>query len=145
MTDTLDPSDRSRVMATIRSKGTKLERRAEDIIHRAVGRRGLVCHPKCEGQPDFLRGTCGQPVAIFIDSCFWHGCPEHVRMPSSNLAYWRSKIARNRARDIEVTSQLERLGYQVLRIWEHELKTEGKVVDRIRAAVENARRGRRLR
>ena len=143
--DTIDPTHRSRVMATIRSKGTKLEQRMEDIIRRAVGRRGLEPQPECEGQPDFLRRTRARPVAIFVDSCYWHGCSEHLRMPASNVEYWKSKIERNRGRDIEVTRQLETLGYHVLRIWEHELVNEDRVVSRIRAAVEYARRARRLR
>ena len=58
-------------------------------------------------------------LAIFIDGCFWHGCPEHHRMPASNLEYWKGKLARNLARDKLVTDGLKRAGWTVLRLWEH--------------------------
>lgn len=59
-------------------------------------------------------------VAVFVDGCFWHGCPEHGRVPSTNPHYWPSKLARNRLRDLRVTAALERDGWTVLRFWEHE-------------------------
>lgn len=59
-------------------------------------------------------------VAVFVDGCFWHGCPEHYVPPSSNFSYWRDKVEGNRARDIDTTSRLEELGWVVLRAWEHE-------------------------
>lgn len=59
-------------------------------------------------------------VAVFIDGCFWHGCPEHYVEPKSNADYWRPKIARNMERDKESTERLEALGWTVLRFWEHE-------------------------
>jgi DNA mismatch endonuclease, patch repair protein len=58
-------------------------------------------------------------VAVFVDGCFWHGCPEHGRVPSANSQYWPGKLARNRARDERVGSALESDGWTVLRIWEH--------------------------
>lgn len=62
-----------------------------------------------------------QRVAIFIDGCFWHGCPEHGRRNfNHNVDYWPSKIATNRARDLETTAALQDAGWQVLRFWEHE-------------------------
>lgn len=62
-----------------------------------------------------------QRIAIFIDGCFWHGCPEHGRRDfNHNVDYWPSKIAGNRARDVETTEVLKKAGWQVLRFWEHE-------------------------
>lgn len=61
-----------------------------------------------------------QRVAVFIDGCYWHGCPEHCRMPARNAEYWQAKIARNRARDTRVTKSLTDGDWHVLRIWEHE-------------------------
>lgn len=59
-------------------------------------------------------------VAIFVDGCFWHGCPDHCRVPTNNRDYWIAKIERNRVRDQSVTAMLEVSGWRVLRIWEHE-------------------------
>ena len=59
-------------------------------------------------------------VAVFVDGCFWHGCPTHFVMPKSNVDYWAPKIQRNMARDAETTHRLEDGGWTVLRFWEHE-------------------------
>lgn len=59
-------------------------------------------------------------VAVFIDGCFWHGCPEHATNPKTNADYWLPKLARNRERDREATAALEAAGWLVLRFWEHE-------------------------
>jgi DNA mismatch endonuclease (patch repair protein) len=61
-----------------------------------------------------------QKVAVFIDGCFWHGCPAHCRMPTRNRDYWEAKIGRNQERDHRVTAALTADGWQVIRIWEHE-------------------------
>lgn len=59
-------------------------------------------------------------VAVFVDGCFWHGCAEHGTRPRSNPAYWAAKIEINQTRDRDQTTALERDGWTVLRIWEHE-------------------------
>jgi len=59
-------------------------------------------------------------VAVLIDGCFWHGCPEHATRPKANAAWWRDKLDRNMARDRETTDHLTALGWTVLRFWEHE-------------------------
>ena len=59
-------------------------------------------------------------VAVYIDGCFWHGCPVHATSPKANAAWWADKIAANRARDADVTAQLQDLGWTVMRFWEHE-------------------------
>ncbi|UKJ62597.1 very short patch repair endonuclease [Cellulosimicrobium cellulans] len=59
-------------------------------------------------------------LAVFVDGCFWHGCPEHgPRRFGTNADYWNSKIAENRARDLDTTARFEAAGWQVLRIWSH--------------------------
>jgi DNA mismatch endonuclease (patch repair protein) len=58
-------------------------------------------------------------VAVFVDGCFWHGCPEHGNMPKANTHYWGPKLARNQARDHRVTDALRADGWAVLRVWEH--------------------------
>lgn len=59
-------------------------------------------------------------IAIFVDGCFWHGCPEHKGKPAANAAWWQAKLERNRARDRETDVHLESEGWTVLRFWEHE-------------------------
>lgn len=59
-------------------------------------------------------------LAVYIDGCFWHGCPQHLHVPKANRVWWVRKIETNRLRDADVTAQLESLGWTVLRFWEHE-------------------------
>lgn len=61
----------------------------------------------------------GRRVAVFVDGCFWHGCPIHGVPPKHNAQWWADKIGRNRARDLETTAHLEALGWTVVRVWEH--------------------------
>ncbi len=82
------------------------------------------------GKPDFVFPN--HRVAVFVDGCFWHGCPRHATKPRNNAAFWRRKLAANKARDRRVTRTLRRLGWRVLRIWEHELaKTPQRCVEKI--------------
>lgn len=73
-------------------------------------------------------------VAVFIDGCFWHRCPEHFRRPKSNQEYWDPKIARNVERDRQQDQRLKRAGWKVLRVWEHEPPEEA--ADRICAELD---------
>ena len=120
--DSVGRKTRSRIMRSIKSKGTKLEKE----FHSALCSRGIKeidSHPKdIFGNPDFVHRKA--KMAIFLDSCFWHGCPKHCRMPHSNIEYWRKKIERNRKRDKLVTQTLIEKGWLVLRIWEHSLSEE---------------------
>ena len=70
-------------------------------------------------RPDFVFRK--QRTAVFVDGCFWHGCPRHATQPRSNRAFWRQKFSRNKKRDALVTRTLRRAGWRVLRVWEHEL------------------------
>ena len=72
-------------------------------------------------------------LAVFIDGCFWHGCPQHLHHPLANASWWLRKIGTNRARDEDVTAQLAALGWTVLRFWEHEDPAE--VVARIQGWI----------
>jgi DNA mismatch endonuclease, patch repair protein len=79
-------------------------------------------------------------VAVFIDGCFWHGCPDHWTAPKANTAWWREKIQTNVARDRRVDAAIFAEGWLVVRIWEHENVSIG--VDRIEKALEDRRAGR---
>lgn len=72
-------------------------------------------------------------VAVFLDGCFWHGCPQHATSPKSNAEWWRTKLDKNMARDTETTEHLTQEGWTVLRFWEHEPVDD--VASRIAAAV----------
>ncbi len=83
-------------------------------------------------------------VAVFVDGCFWHGCPEHCRRPSSNEGYWEKKIAGNMARDERVTRELAELGWRVVRIWEHEVAASAaRCAARVERVVRGAEKRRR--
>jgi DNA mismatch endonuclease (patch repair protein) len=75
----------------------------------------------------------GRRVAVFLDGCFWHGCPEHYRPASKNSEFWSSKVADTRRRDADTDERLAAKGWTVVRIWEHEDPAEG--ADRVREAV----------
>ncbi|MDG9704957.1 very short patch repair endonuclease [Streptomyces sp. DH37] len=81
----------------------------------------------------------GTKVAVFLDGCFWHGCPEHATHPRANREWWRQKLDRNISRDLETTERLLGEGWAVLRFWEHE--SPDTVADRI-AQVVTERKGR---
>ncbi|MZE67391.1 very short patch repair endonuclease [Streptomyces sp. SID5789] len=72
-------------------------------------------------------------VAIFLDGCFWHGCPQHATQPKANAEWWRTKLDKNMSRDRETTEHLAAAGWTVLRFWEHEKPEE--VATQVRAAV----------
>jgi DNA mismatch endonuclease (patch repair protein) len=59
-------------------------------------------------------------LAVFLDGCFWHGCPDHGNQPKANTEYWSAKLAGNAARDAQVNAELELAGWTVIRVWEHE-------------------------
>jgi DNA mismatch endonuclease (patch repair protein) len=79
----------------------------------------------------------GAKVVVFVDGCYWHGCPEHASWPRANARFWRAKIERNRERDRETDRILGDDGWTVLRVWEHE--DAGRSADRIAAVVRRRR------
>jgi DNA mismatch endonuclease (patch repair protein) len=133
--DTFTKKERSGIMRQVRSRANKAtELRLVELL-RAAGLKGWRRHAPIPGRPDFIFRA--QRVAIFVDGCFWHGCKRHCRMPASNQTYWNAKIARNVARDRATTRKLRALGWQVIRIWEHELKTSpNQAVARIAVALD---------
>jgi DNA mismatch endonuclease, patch repair protein len=131
MADVFSPTKRSAVMAAIRGKGnynTELRLIALLRAHRITGwRRGV----RLLGNPDFVFRT--KKIAVFVDGCFWHGCPKHGRIPGSRQAYWLPKLTRNAERDRQVSRELRRRGWKVVRIWECALtqKLSKKTVARL--------------
>ena len=85
-------------------------------------------------RPDFVFKQAW--LAVFVDGCFWHGCPRHATKPKSNRAFWQRKLAGNVARDVRVTRTLRRAGWRVIRIWECDLARRPEVcLRRIQRAV----------
>ncbi len=81
----------------------------------------------------------GLKIAVFIDGCYWHGCPKHGETPKNNRAWWKEKIASNQARDHQTEQHLQQLGWIVLRFWEHQPINEmcENVIRAVRAQRDN--------
>jgi len=120
-------------MSRIRGKGNeKTELRLARLM-RAASIGGWRRHSPIPGRPDFSFRR--QKVAVFVDGCFWHGCPRCFRLPKQNRAFWKAKIEGNRKRDRSVNGRLRRLGWKVLRIRECQLKKPERVVGRVAEAI----------
>lgn len=124
MTDWLTPRQRSRNMANIRSTGNATTERAFLKLLRQSGITGWRRHLKLPGRPDFVFRA--QRIAVFIDGCFWHGCPRCYRLPEDNRKYWRKKVVTNRLRDRRRTRELVSHGWKVVRVWEHSLASPSR-------------------
>jgi len=122
-------------MAAIRGRNNKTTEALLVVWLRRNGITGWRRHLPLPGRPDFAFKQ--HKVAIFIDGCFWHGCPQHYRPPSSNPEFWFQKVESNRFRDRVANLLLRKKGWRVLRIWEHELKrkSEARVMRRIARAL----------
>lgn len=131
------PSSDSRRMAKVRQKDTA----AEMAIRREIHKRGfryrvdylLMKKPRRVADLAFP----GLRLAVFVDGCFWHGCPEHATWPKRNAEFWRLKIEANRLRDADTDARLAALGWSVIRFWEHESPTS--VADKIASLVNMAK------
>ncbi|MDV9195280.1 very short patch repair endonuclease [Streptomyces sp. Wh19] len=131
---------RRRNMQAIRSRDTKPER----LIRRLVHAQGLRYRVGAKPLPDLHRTAdmVFRPakVAVFIDGCYWHGCPEHYVPPKTNSGYWSDKVAGNMARDRDTNQHLVDAGWTVLRFWEHE--SPERCADQIILTVSSIRRSR---
>lgn len=111
-------------MAKVRQKGTN----AEIALRREMFRIGLRYRVNYEvlKKPRRVADIVfpGRKIAIFVDGCFWHGCPEHATWPKRNAEFWRQKIEANRQRDADTTERLQSLGWTVLRFWSHQSPIE---------------------
>lgn len=126
-------------MQAVRGRGNRsTELRLLDLlrVNRLSGWRRHLALP---GRPDFVWRA--EKVAVFVDGCFWHGCPVCARArPATNRAFWTDKIETNRKRDRRVSRELRSRGWTVIRVWEHSLKQPGRVLARIAKAVDAAGR-----
>ena len=125
--DTIDHNTRSRVMASVRASGNRsTEGRLRSALMRAKIRGWRMQAHDVFGIPDFVFDK--ERFAIFVDGCFWHGCPDCYRRPKSSCQYWDAKVQKNKARDKKVNMKLRHHGWSVMRVWEHELSDLKKVI-----------------
>lgn len=121
-------------MGRVRRRGTGIELALRKALWAVGLRYRLGVHPPLPGTPDLVFPRAR--VAVFVDGCFWHGCPLHGTRSKTRSEFWDAKIARNQARDTDVDASLSALGWQVLRIWEHEIRADlGACVEAVRHAV----------
>ena len=120
MVDTLSKEQRRKNMQAIRSQS-----KLENQVSREIWKRGLRFRKNDKslfGKPDI--SIKKYKIVIFIDSCFWHSCPIHGNMPKTNVEYWEKKLNKNIRRDLEVNQYYKEKGWNVLRIWEHNIKKD---------------------
>ncbi len=111
-------------MGAVRGKETQLE----VVFRKRAWELGLRYRKNVEkllGKPDLAIKR--HKIVVFLDSCFWHGCPRHCRIPSSRRNYWAKKIARNKKRDNEVKRYYKNKGWAIFRFWEHQLKSKDNI------------------
>ena len=138
MLDVFTKAKRSEVMSRIRGRGNKETELALMKLLRHHRITGWRRHLPVFGKPDFLFRKAR--VAVFVDGCFWHGCPKHCNTPASNRPFWRKKLAANKARDRRVNRVLRNEGWRVVRIWEHDLAKRGEACVRMIQTATNSSR-----
>jgi DNA mismatch endonuclease (patch repair protein) len=128
---------KSEQMARVKSRNTKPELSLRKALWARGGRYRV--HAGLPGSPDIV--FRGARLAIFVDGCFWHGCPKHYTAPRANAGFWTAKIERNRARDRRVDRELVADGWYVLRLWEHEIEASlPMVLERVFEALNRPER-----
>ena len=137
MPDVFTKAKRSEVMSRIRSRGNRATELRLIALIREHGTTGWRRNTPVFGKPDFVFRAA--KLAVFVDGCFWHGCPRHATMPTGNRAFWKAKLARNAVRDREVTRTLRKAGWRGLRVWECALtrKRSARTVTRIMRVLAN--------
>jgi DNA mismatch endonuclease, patch repair protein len=123
-------------MSSIRSENTK----PEIVLRKALWAKGFR-YRKQYGKQKIDIAFPSKKIAIFVDGCFWHGCPVHSHIPKSNQAYWKPKLEKNKHRDKLMTETLQDQGWTVMRVWEHEVKNTTIVVEQIEKAINSPRTG----
>jgi DNA mismatch endonuclease, patch repair protein len=132
-------TSRSLLMGRVRRTGTAPELYLRRALHRSGLRYRLASGAGLPGTPDlaFRRAH----VAVFVDGCFWHGCPKHGTVPKTNTKFWTAKIRRNRQRDRHVDQALRDMGWKVVRVCEDQVRTRStKIVSRIQRLMKMAAR-----
>ena len=126
---------RSKAMGAVKGSGNKT---TEVRFRLALVRnriKGWQVRPKgIKGNPDFI--FLKKKITIFVDGCFWHGCPKCGHIPKTNNSYWGAKLDRNKVRDKKNNRILRKEGYKVLRFWEHDIKNDlAKCITRLKTGM----------
>jgi DNA mismatch endonuclease, patch repair protein len=137
MPDVFTREKRSEVMSRIRGRGNKETELKFAAILRRNAIHGWRRHIAIIGRPDFAFSQ--YRIAVFIDGCFWHCCPKCGNMPKNNRAFWKRKLDGNVARDMQVTRELRKLGWKVVRVWEHELAQESRLLAKLSRYIDQAK------
>ncbi len=140
MTDVMTAAQRSRCMSRIRGRDTK----PEVALRSALWRFGLrfLKKSRLPGRPDVVFPR--EHIAVFVDGCFWHRCPEHQTKPAANSEFWEEKLSGNVDRDRRTDAQLKAEAWTVMRIWEHEVEEGAEAAARkVREVVLERRATRR--
>ena len=132
MPDRFPKEVRSRIMSHIRGKDTKPELAVRRILW-ACGLRYRIHSRAVLGTPDISNRR--KRLAVFVDGCFWHGCPVCYVEPKTNVDFWRAKVSSNLQRREAVRAGLEAQGFRVVEIWEHEADDVGAVMGKVDAAL----------
>jgi len=120
MADSFSKTERSLIMRAVKSSGNKSTELKLMKLFKELGIKGWRRRFRLLGNPDFVfpKGH----IAVFADGCFWHGHNCRNTKPKDNADYWKRKIQRNKARDKTITKDLQQNGWQVIRVWECEIK-----------------------
>lgn len=128
---------RSDLMRAVKGQGNKSTEVAFRLALVRYGFCDWIVRPSyLRYKPDFFFPSCH--LAIFVDGCYWHGCPRCGHFPRTNSEFWKSKIKRNRDRDRQARIELRKQGIKVLRVWEHSLKSReelSSIVAKLRRLV----------
>ena len=124
--DTVSKEKRSEMMSRVKSRDSKIE----VSFRKELWKHGFRYRKNSQryfGKPDIVLPK--YETAIFIDSCFWHGCEEHFRLPTTRAMFWKEKMERNKKRDQEVSRYYKAIGWQIIRLWENDLKKKDFTFD----------------
>ena len=122
MSDLFSKEKRSEIMSKVRSKGNLATEKKLIALFKSNDIKGWRRNYPIFGKPDFVFPK--NKVAVFVDGEFWHGHPTRCQIPETNREFWENKIERNKKRDHQVNEMLKAKGWTVVRIWQHELKSE---------------------
>ena len=135
MSDVFTKEKRSDVMSRITGRGNKDTELAMILVMRKHHISGWQRNQAVLGKPDFIFPK--EKIALFVDGCFWHGCPKpkHSNLPRNNQEFWAKKLQANKDRDRFVNRELRKLGWKVVRVWEHEFRTPEKIAAKLLKAL----------
>lgn len=133
MADVFSQKQRSEIMSRVKGRGNQLTELRLIELFRNHGFVGWRRNSSAFGRPDFVFPKLR--VAVFVDGCFWHGCPVHGSIPATNRDFWESKLDRNKRRDRIVMKELKKRGWRPLRVWQHELRRPQSFLRRLERAL----------